>query len=197
MTLIESEGHSTDGKAIADTFKLGRLAAPAFQIRAIEVIAVSALRAEPTDSRLAAALDNPKRRPFADPLDHRLECLLGRLRVSGKITEAEYNAGVRWREIYLNWLASIGAPSPFPAAMTLAGANCQTPLGSKNFDDERCEAIAKAMRAGEKVLKGLGNRVFHSVNAVVVYEEPEELGDFESTAYAAKKGLAALADLFS
>lgn len=61
------------------------------------------------------------------------------------------------------------------------------------FDDEADEAISKAFRAGEKILKALGPRVFHAVAAVVVYEEPEGLGDGELTAYAAKKGLAALA----
>ena len=38
-----------------------------------------------------------------------------------------------------------------------------------------------------------GKRVFHAVNSIAVYEEPESLGDQEFTIAAAKIGLTALA----
>lgn len=138
---------------------------------------ISAFR-EAEDPRLALASIQPHRRGLVDPLDPKAECPLGRMRLKGRITEAEYQAGVRWRTIYHNWLRSIGAPG-------YEGAT---------IDDELAEAIQRSMRAGEAILKNLGTRVFHSVNAVAVYEE--ELGDSEVTEVAAKKGLAALSAIF-
>ena len=158
-------------------------------------IRISSVR-EIKDSRSSVVDKNPIRRGRPDPLDPRLECPLGRLRLDGKISDSEYYAGCRWRRIYLDWLSSIGAPNPFPRAIDYDSyTEAQESLGS-NLDDEDAELIAKAFRAGETVLKRLGPRVFHSVNAIAVYEEPEELGDFEFTAAAAKKGLAALAEVF-
>lgn len=142
-------------------------------------IRISATREMP-DARVPVALDQPHRRGAVDPLDPRLECPLGRLRLSGRITEAEYRAGCQWRGIYHRWLSSIGAPDHPPP----------------DCSDEEAEAIARTFKIGERVLKALGPRVFHAVSAVAVYEEPEELGDFEFTAIAAKKGLTALADVF-
>lgn len=162
-------------------------------------IRISAAR-EIEDPRIATAQDHPHRRNLADPLDPKAECPLGRMRLRGLITEAEYEAGCRWRNIYHSWLCSIGAPNPFPAAIDLDASfhEGQAPLSSTNddLDDERSEAIAKMFKVGESILKRLGTRVFHAVNAIAVYEEPEELGDFEFTAAAAKKGLAALAERF-
>jgi hypothetical protein len=158
-------------------------------------IRISAER-EILDPRSEIAKVQPHRRDFPDPLDVRLECPLGRLSVSGVISEREYKAGCQWRAIYHSWLCSIGAPNPFPSALGLGGGgSSQEPLSSV-FDDEREEAIARAFKLGASVLKDCGHRVFHAVNAIAVYEEPEELGDFEYTSRAAKIGLAALADLF-
>jgi hypothetical protein len=53
--------------------------------------------------------------------------------------------------------------------------------------------LKRKYMAGVKLLEACGKRVLHAVNAVAVFEEPEELGDFEFTARAAKTGLAALA----
>lgn len=157
-------------------------------------IRISATREVP-DARVFVAFDQPHRRDSSDPLDPRNECPLGRLRLSNRITDAEYSAGCRWRAIYHSWLSSIGAPNPFPAAVDWGGARVQEPLQS-NVDDERAEMIAQAFRIGERALKKLGPRVFHAVNAVAVYEQTEDLGDFEFTARAAKKGLAELAEIF-
>lgn len=140
-------------------------------------IHISAVRAE---DPISDEWVQPHRRNCPNPSHERAECLLGRMRLRGTITEAEYQAGCRWRSIYDTWLRSIGAPG----------------YEDQDLDDELCEAIAKAMRTGEAVLKKLGPRVFHAVNAIAVYEEAEELGDFELTSEAAKVGLAALAEVF-
>jgi hypothetical protein len=123
--------------------------------------------------RVERASQNPNRRDFSDPLDSRLECPLGRIRVNKKITEEEYQAGVKWRTIHKAWKDSITHP--------------------EELTDEQCEQAQEAFRRGLKILEAHGNRVYHAVNAIVVYEEPEELGDFEFTSSAAKIGLAALA----
>lgn len=123
--------------------------------------------------RIERASVNPNRRGFHDPLDARLECSLGRLRVRGIITEIEYQAGVKWRTVYANYLNSIQEPD-------------------EKTDDE-CDIAIKAFERGLRILQGEGKRIFHALNAICVFEEPEELGDFEFTSCAAKKGLFILA----
>jgi hypothetical protein len=131
--------------------------------------------------RLERSCRNPKRRDFSDPLDSRLECTLGRMRVRGQITEAEYQAGVKWRGVYSRWLKSIESPEDVT-------------------DSDAAEAQKKYLR-GIEILEAFDGarkykkrkRVVHAVNSVCVFEDPEELGDFEFTAAAAKIGLADLA----
>jgi hypothetical protein len=153
----------------------------------------TALRNRQDESRIAAAIKNPNRRDFADPLDPKLECNLGRLRARGKITEAEYLAGVRWREVYGEYLSAIGAPFPF----------CQSPAGyglvspaTPFMPDEICENLTATYKAGIRILEAKGKRVRDAVNAICVYDEPEELGDFEYTLKAARIGLADLSRNF-
>ena len=123
--------------------------------------------------RIDFALRQPNRRDAKDPLDARLECPLGRMRVNGLIEENEYQAGVKWRTVYANYINSIQEPD-------------------EKTDDE-CEIAIKAFERGLKLLLGEGKRVFHALNAVCVFEEPEELGDFEFTSHAARVGLNILA----
>jgi hypothetical protein len=118
------------------------------------------------------------------------------LSVNGYITEKEYDAGVRWRSIYYQWLNSIGAPDPHSGKMHLEANESSRADLVVSMSDERAESVAKSFKMWADVLKRLGPRVFHAVNAIAVYEEPEELGDFKFTAHAAKKGLAALAARF-
>jgi hypothetical protein len=91
---------------------------------------------------------------------------------------------VKWRGVYSRWLASIESPDDVSA------------------DD--AGAAQKAYLRGLEILEAFDNskkykkrkRVVHAVNSVCVFEDPEELGDFEYTAAAAKIGLADLARLF-
>jgi hypothetical protein len=131
--------------------------------------------------RLDRARMNPKRREFADPLDSRLECTLGRMRVRGQITEAEYQAGVKWRGVYSRWLKSIESPDDVTEDDAKASRKAY----------ERGLSILEAFDPAKKYAKR--KRVVHAVNSVCVFEDPEELGDFEFTAAAAKIGLADLA----
>jgi hypothetical protein len=154
--------------------------------------------------RLQTAINNPKRRNLKDqdgnpidPLRPELECLLGRLWLTGKISKEQYAAGVRWRELSLRYLAIIGAPYPFARStgfgdvVTSGGEFSDIIIGVDAW--ENLDSIEKAYKRGLDVLKAKGRRVFHAVQSVVVYEEPEELGDFEFTLYAVKVGLSEIA----
>jgi len=105
---------------------------------------------------------------------------LGRLAVSGAITQREYEAGRRWHNIYSQYLRCIGAPAPYGSA-EMPG-------------DDECETWTALFKRGRQLLEAKGKRVFHAVNAIAVYEEPEEYGDSEFKVAAAKVGLSALAD---
>ena len=173
------------------------------------------------DPRLEVASTQPHRRNLQDPLSPLAESSLGRMRLRGIITEPEYDAGCRWRNIYLRWLRLMeNAPWPFPTAIDNSLFACGTrvlALIEAESDDEQgvglgyqrtatifttdqidhLEEIAtKAFKAADAVLMKLGHRVRDSVNAIAVYEEPEELGDFDRISKAAKIGLAALAEHF-
>lgn len=124
--------------------------------------------------RLAGSM--PHRRGFADPLDPKLECPLGRLAARGIITRDELLAAEAWRNIHLAYLSYIQAP--------------------EEFDDALAEEIEHKYKRGLAILMDCGRRVFHAVSALAVYEDPEELGDFEYTSRAAKIGFAALAKRF-
>lgn len=101
----------------------------------------------------------------------------------GGIPRAWLDAGDRWRQVYLDYLESIGAPSPYGNSG-----------GSLNaFSDERCEALAADFKRGAEILEKCGKGAFHAVNALAVFGEPDELGNPEKTFERAKRGLAALA----
>jgi hypothetical protein len=139
------------------------------------------------------ARHNPFRRGFADPLDPRLECPLGRARARNKITEAEYLAGVKWRDVFLTYLQSIGAPYPFCQSVDGGGVVTGDP---EELSDETCERAAELYKRGVSILMERGRRVYHAVNAVAVYEESEELGDHEQTLRSARIGLSELSKRF-
>ncbi len=126
--------------------------------------------------RVDLARQNPNRRDAEYPLDPRLESLLGRMRVKNRITESEYQAGVKWRNSYTSYIHSIERPD--------------------DLTDDECENASEAYHRGIKILEAKGKRVLHAVNSIAVFEDPEELGDFEYTLKAAQIGLAALATSF-
>jgi hypothetical protein len=104
---------------------------------------------------------------------------IGRLLECRRLSQAEFEVAKVWRGVYLEYLASIGAPG------------YETP---EAISDEECEKLSKRVERAVNELKAkVGRRALHAVNSLVVYEEPEELGDFELTVEAAKVGLAHLA----
>lgn len=134
--------------------------------------------------RAAVARNNPVREEFGDPIDPRLECSLGRARVRYDITEAEYQAGVKWRNVHAAYMRSITDPD--------------------DMSDDDCERAKAAYMRGVKILESQDiseryckrKRVLHAVNALAVFDEPEALGDMAFTVAAAKVGLQALSTSF-
>jgi hypothetical protein len=119
--------------------------------------------------------------------DQRNGSLLGRLRFERRITQAEYIAGGNWCKAYLTWIKSIEAPD--------------------EMTDDECEAAKAKYLKGLHILEAQGQnpsppgyqkrkRVVHAVNSIAVFEDPEELGDFEFTLKAARVGLKDLASQF-
>ena len=108
--------------------------------------------------------------------------LLAKLRNRGQISEAEYQVGDKMRVVYWKYLGTIGAPCPYGL----------DDLAIAEADSDNCQDWADAARGYLKVLDSVGRRARDAVLAVAVYEDSEELGDFEYTARAAQKGLAAL-----
>lgn len=152
--------------------------------------------------RLQTALNNPRRRSLfdksgnpIDPLRPELECTLGRIWLTGKISKEQYGAGVRWRELSIAYLAAIGAPYPFACSpspeVVTTGREFLDILDQDALDN--IESTEAAYKRGVKVLMAKGRRVFHAVQSIVVYEEPEELGDFDFTLRAAQIGLSEIA----
>ena len=116
--------------------------------------------------------------------DQRNGSLLGRLRYENRISQPEYLAGEKWRKSYLDWIKSIEAPD--------------------EMSHEDCETAKAKYLKGLKILEAQDlskpyckrKRVVHAVNAITVFEDPEELGDFGYTLKAARVGLQDLAKSF-
>lgn len=116
--------------------------------------------------------------------DQRNGSLLGRLCFERRITQAEYIAGGKWCKAYLAWIKSIEAPEE----MT------QDECASARSDYEKGLKILESPDATNRYQKR--KRVVHAVNSIAVFEDPEELGDFEFTLKAARVGLEDLASRF-
>lgn len=106
---------------------------------------------------------------------------IGRLLQKNKISQNEFRAGQDWRELYLTYLVAIGAP----------GWESDKPLS-----DAKCEqVVGDVRRYCERITCLKGRRALHALNSITVYEDPEELGDFEFTTAAARAALTYLAEV--
>ncbi len=130
--------------------------------------------------RLDRAAEMPHRKLAGDNrLDARLESKLGRLFFEGAITKNEYEAGVRYSEIALNYLSSIDAPDPYGSELG--------PMW-----DDACFHRKIMFASAKKVLKMAGSRCDVAVDRVAVYDEAPR-GDCELSAL--RSGLMALAGI--
>ena len=98
-------------------------------------------------------------------LDARLESEIGRLFFSGLISAIEYEAGLRYGQIILLYLATTDAPSPYGNEYLW------------NMDDDYCFRCKMHMAAARTVLKDAGLGCERIVDRVAVYDEQLRDGD--------------------
>lgn len=126
------------------------------------------------DERFDRAAEMPHRSPAGDDrLDARLESELGRLFFSGLIPQAEYEAGLRYSNIVLEYLWSIDAPAPFGSE-------------ASDLSEDACFVRKMNMSAANEVLRAVSKRSRAIVNRIAVYEQP--LGENELSGLRAALG---------
>jgi hypothetical protein len=120
-----------------------------------------------------------------DPL---AETKLGRLRLNGWITQPQYEAGDKYREIVLRYRAVIDAPR---GEQSLAGVIVGPWGGSGALDDDEARRRKDQYDAAFEALEcGAGNRAARAVAHVAIYNRIEfVLSDL-------RNGLTALAEHF-
>lgn len=93
--------------------------------------------------------------------DEHLVSEIGGLYRDGVITLSEYEAGIKYGKVVLNYLKTIDAPSPY------SGGTCE------EFSDDICIQRKLAMASARQVLKDLKNpKCANAVDRVTVYGEP-------------------------
>lgn len=111
------------------------------------------------DERLSVALQMPHRAFAVDEcLDTRLVSEIGRLFFRGLLTKAQYDAGVRYGNIVLSYLATTDAPEPF------GGDDLH------RIEDEECLRRKLDMAAAREVLRLVDRKSRHIVDRVAVYD---------------------------
>lgn len=129
------------------------------------------LKAEKIDVRLVA-LRMPHRASVPAELAHDplAECEFGRMVLNGKVTRAEYNAGVWWRGTVNRMRVAIGAPNPNPASL---GAEMQSRGLPGEIDAEESERRRSQYNSAFVAMMGEGGvKGTKAVSRTVVYDEP-------------------------
>ena len=111
------------------------------------------------DERLIVASQMPHRAFAVDEcLDTRLVSEIGRLFFRGLISKIQYDAGVRYGNIVLSYLATTDAPEPF------GGED----LG--RIEDDECLRRKLDMAAAREVLRHIDRKSQNIVDRVAVYD---------------------------
>lgn len=114
----------------------------------------------------------PHRRGFATAADEKLESTLGRFYVRGLITQSQFDAGIRYAGIVLDYLRSVGAPAPY-------GGNID------DLTDDQCFQAKIQFSQAREILKGAApagqeKAMIAAVDRLAVYGEDiksfEEMG---------------------
>jgi hypothetical protein len=107
----------------------------------------------------------PHRREVAPEIRHdpMAETKLGRLRLVGRITVPQYDAGVKYRDIVGRYRAAICAPR-----------GIATPTRGGEMSDEMALDLKQKYDAAFEALEGgAGNRAARAVAHVAVYDRPD------------------------
>lgn len=109
-------------------------------------------------------------------LDARLESPLGRLFFSGKITQPQYEAGIRFYVIMARWCESIDAPRPYGGELS-------------EIEDDVCFRRKILFSQAKSLLDQVAPCCYRVVSRVAFFEkEPRGSADLELL----RRGLAAL-----
>lgn len=130
-------------------------------------------REKNTDPKIIS-LTQPHRRgvPADKRHDQRAENPFGRLNLINAVTDAEYDAGIKYRDICLRYRAIISSPNPHPTVVCLDGRRYGSgaELTAAQIKTRRDEY----MRAFEAI-EGYGPRVV--IKSVVIFEKELQAGD--------------------
>lgn len=127
-------------------------------------------RERPVDTRALAAI-MPHRRdvPGNCQDDARAESNFGRLLLNGKISRAQYYAGIRYRDIVLRYRAVMSIPSHSPPSM--AGIIVGAWRGGRGLSEDDVADRRDAYNAAYEYLEEhAGNRGCRAVAHVAIYE---------------------------
>lgn len=144
--------------------------------------------------------------PESQAIDPRRGYVLGRLRIAGRITERQHEAGLRFADILARYYALKGFPPPNPQAQNMFAIR-----GYAADDDEdrgraarRAEHTAKSLRdmmlgtnptaKGTKVQIDQGRRILRCIEDVMVHDDDMALGWPDNMVGFLKRGLNIIAD---
>lgn len=145
------------------------------------------LSRETKDSPVLVAATMPHRQEVGEAVRHdpKAESQLGRLRLNSWITEAQYDAGERYREIVMRYRAVIDAPG---GERSMAGVIVGPWGGASMLSDEEATRRREKYNAAFEALEcGAGNQAARSVAHCAVN------GRGEWQLHHLKSGLTALA----
>lgn len=120
---------------------------------------------------IAAAMPHRQDVPADVRHDPKALTAFGRLNLKGTITDAQYDAGVRWRDVVSLYQSSIDAPRK--DAPSLSGALLGITGGSYMTDDEARRRRDRYMETYEALEDGAGHIAARAVSRWCVYDEDD------------------------
>ena len=146
-------------------------------------------KAETTESVMAVArAQRAKIVGNAHALDPRAGYVLGQMNIKGVVTDAQHEAGLRYAALVEAWQRVQGLPSPFPAAMDLAGVRGLSLYSSPA--DAAVQRVANEYMKMQTALSDAGRKAIGAVREVCLYDRDWQ--DIESL----RNGLEVLAKFF-
>jgi hypothetical protein len=132
-------------------------------------------RERPEDPKIIA-LNQPHRAsvPADKRHDQRAENPFGRLNLINAVPDIEYDAGIKFRDIYVRYRATIDSPSPYPRAISLD----RLLKGPRQPIDP--EEATRRKTQWRLSLNALGSdREKIVLNSVLIYEKNLDQGDLQ------------------
>lgn len=112
---------------------------------------------------LAVVLNQPHRRGSKDPKSQLLGYPLGRLRLSGEITEAQLEAGNQWAQLVQSYARMLGVPVGSPKTGSMSGC---VSTGFYAWEGEAIEIDEEEAQRRRASLRARYNGCFEKLNDV-------------------------------